>query len=115
MSQQTAQPSTPQSAAAKLFDLRVLIGGLFTFYGVVLIIAGIFASPAEIQKAAGININLWMGIGMLIVGLLFLLWWRLKPLRLPVEPEHDVEPGTLHTAETVPDKGTNALEGEHGG
>jgi len=92
--QQAAEPSTPQSAAAKLFDLRVLIGGLFTLYGVVLIVAGIFASPAEIQKAAGININLWMGIGMLIVGLLFLLWWRLKPLHIPVDPAHDAEPGT---------------------
>ena len=115
MSQQTAQPSTPQSAAAKLFDLRVLIGGLFTFYGVVLIFAGIFASAAEIQKASGININLWMGIGMLIVGLLFLLWWRLKPLQHPTGPAHDVEPAARHTAETVPGKGTNALEGEHGG
>ncbi len=92
MSQQTDQPSEPQSAAAKLFDLRVLIGGLFTLYGVVLIIAGIFASPAEIQKASGININMVMGISMLIVGLLFLLWWRLNPLRRPVDPAHDVEP-----------------------
>jgi xanthine/uracil/vitamin C permease (AzgA family) len=94
MGQQTAQTSTPQSAAAKLFDLRVLIGGLFTFYGVVLIIAGIFASAAEIEKAAGININLWMGIGMLITGLLFLLWWRLNPLHHPVPPAHEVEYGT---------------------
>ncbi len=91
MDQQTAQPGTPHSAAAKLFDLRVLIGGLFTFYGVVLIIAGVFANAAEIQKASGININLWMGIGMLIIGLLFLLWWRLNPLH-PLA--HDVEPDT---------------------
>ena len=97
MSQQTVQPDTPKSAAAKLFDLRVLIGGLFTLYGVVLIIAGIFASAAEIQKASGININLWMGIAMLIVGLLFLLWWRLNPLRRPVDPAHDVEPSARDT------------------
>lgn len=115
MSQQMAQPSTPKSAAAKLFDLRVLVGGLFTFYGVILILAGIFANAAEIQKASGININLWMGIGMLILGLLFLLWWRVKPLRLPVDPAHDAESGARHTAETVPRKGTNALGGELGG
>ena len=30
----------PQSAAAKLFDLRVLIGGLFLVYGVMLTVAG---------------------------------------------------------------------------
>ena len=92
MSQQTTQESTEQSASAKLFDLRVMIGGLFVFYGVVLIFAGIFASAAEIQKASGININLWMGIAMLIVGLLFLLWWRLNPLRPPVEQAQDIEP-----------------------
>ncbi len=92
MSKQADPSSAPKSAAAELFDLRVMIGGLFTLYGVVLILAGIFASAAEIQKASGININLWMGISMLIVGLLFLLWWRLKPLRRPVDPAHDVEP-----------------------
>src|SRR5437763_3148009 len=98
MSKQADPSSAPKSAAAELFDLRVLIGCLFAFYGVVLTIAGIFASAAEIQKASGININLWMGIGMLIVGLLFLLWWRVNPLRHPVDPAHDVEPSALRAA-----------------
>jgi ABC-type transport system involved in multi-copper enzyme maturation permease subunit len=77
---------TPQSAAAKLFDIRVLIGGLFTLYGLMLGIAGLFTSSAARQKASGININLWLGIGMLVVGLLFLLWWRLNPLRVEPNP-----------------------------
>lgn len=72
-----------QSAASKLFDLRLLIGGLFTFYGVILTIYSFFDSPAEIAKAAGIHINLWLGIGMLVLGLLFLLWTRLGPLSPP--------------------------------
>ncbi|HEY5978696.1 MAG TPA: hypothetical protein VIT41_03590 [Microlunatus sp.] len=71
----------PPSAASKLFDLRVLIGALFTFYGVALSIYGLFfTSPEEIAKAAGININLWLGLGMLALGLLFLLWARLAPV-----------------------------------
>ena len=71
----------PPSAASKLFDLRVLIGALFTFYGVALSIYGLFfTSPAEIAKAAGININLWLGVGMLALGLLFLLWAKLAPV-----------------------------------
>ncbi len=107
MKQQTAESAPLKSAAARLFDLRVMIGGLFTFYGVVLIIAGIFATAAEIQKASGININLWMGIGMLILGLLFLLWWRLQPVQRPAAS--DAEPGTQDTIRTVPDKGTNAI------
>jgi hypothetical protein len=78
----------PQSAAARLFDLRVLIGGLFAVYGVMLTVAGFFTSARELAKASGININLWMGIGMLIIAVFFLTWWRLRPLRRD-EPQPD--------------------------
>ncbi len=113
MSQQKAPPKPLPSAAAKLFDLRILIGGLFTLYGVILIIAGIFDGPAEIQKASGININLWMGIAMLILGLLFLLWWRVLPILRPVDDSsQEVESDAQRTTKIVPDKGTSAPEGE---
>jgi xanthine/uracil/vitamin C permease (AzgA family) len=69
-----------RSGAAKLFDLRYLIGGLFTLYGVVLVIVGLTDSRTEINKAAGVHINLWTGLGMLILGLLFLFWARSRPL-----------------------------------
>jgi hypothetical protein len=90
---QPAPPSAdvPQSAAARLFDLRIMIGGLFVVYGVMLTIAGFFTSAKNLAKASHININLWLGIGMLVVGLLFLLWWRLRPL---VRPEPDDSEGT---------------------
>ncbi|MDQ1720732.1 MAG: hypothetical protein QOI26_466, partial [Pseudonocardiales bacterium] len=74
----SADADIPQSAAAKLFDIRLLIGGLFTVYGLMLTIAGIFTSDSARQKAAGININLWLGLGMLVLGLLFLLWRQLR-------------------------------------
>jgi hypothetical protein len=78
------ESNAPVSAASKLFDLRVLIGGLFTVYGVVLTIVGLLATEAALAKAAGININLWMGLGMLLLGVFFLLWWRLRPLHRDV-------------------------------
>jgi hypothetical protein len=78
----------PQSAAAKLFDLRVLIGGLFLLYGVMLTVAGLFTSSKALAKASHININLWMGIGMLVIGGFFAAWWRLRPLQRP-EPQPD--------------------------
>ena len=78
--------AAPKSAASRLFDIRVLIGGLFTLYGVLLTIYGFFTSPAELAKAADININLWLGLGMLVLGLLFLLWVRLAPLQHAAEP-----------------------------
>ena len=78
----------PQSAAAKLFDLRVLIGGLFIVYGVMLTTAGFFTSARDLAKASGININFWMGIGMLIIGLFFATWWLLSPQRRD-QPPHN--------------------------
>ena len=41
------------SAAAKLFDVRRVIGGLFVVYGVIVTLLGIFDNQAEIDKAAG--------------------------------------------------------------
>lgn len=70
-----------RSAASKLFDLRIMIGALFTFYGVALVIYGFFTPAADIAKAAGVHINLWLGVGMLVGGLLFLLWAKLAPVQ----------------------------------
>jgi hypothetical protein len=78
---ETQQPSRRRAAqAANLFDLRRIIGGLFTVWGVLLIILGATDSPAEANKAAGININLYAGIGMLVVGLFFITWAFTRPL-----------------------------------
>jgi hypothetical protein len=71
------------SAAARLFDVRRVIGGLFTVYGVIVALIGAFDSRAEIDKAQGVRINLWMGLAMLALGLLMLLWLRLSPTPAP--------------------------------
>ena len=79
----------PKSAAARLFDIRLLIGALFVLYGLMLGIAGLFTSDKNRAKAAGININLWLGVGMLIVGIIFLVWKLLNPLRVDPNPTDD--------------------------
>lgn len=84
------------ATAARIFDLRRIIGGLFVVYGVIVTIAGITDSEAEIDKAQGININLWTGLGMLALGVFFLVWLKLRPVA-PVTP-------------TLPPE---ALEGDH--
>jgi uncharacterized oligopeptide transporter (OPT) family protein len=66
--------------AANLFDLRRIIGGVFVVWGVLLIILGLTDSEEEANKAAGININLYAGIGMLIVGAIFVIWALTRPL-----------------------------------
>jgi ABC-type branched-subunit amino acid transport system permease subunit len=75
----------------RLFDVRAVIGGMFTLYGVIITALGIFDSAKEIDKAQGVRINLWMGLAMLALGLLMLLWLRLNPPK-PVETvdEEDV-------------------------
>ncbi|MFD1662311.1 hypothetical protein ACFSL4_30000 [Streptomyces caeni] len=67
------------ATAARLFDIRRIIGGLFVIYGVIVMIAGFTASDAAIEKAEGVNINLWTGLGMLLLGLFFLAWLKLRP------------------------------------
>jgi hypothetical membrane protein len=79
--------------AANLFDLRRIIGGLFTIWGVLLIILGITDSDAEAHKAAGININLDAGIGMLILGLIFVAWALTRPLGTEIAATEESDEG----------------------
>lgn len=68
------------ATATQLFDIRTVIGGLFVVYGLLIGSAGVNPGDAAITKAQGVNINLWTGIAMLVLGLLFLLWLKLRPL-----------------------------------
>ncbi|MFC4532394.1 hypothetical protein [Sphaerisporangium dianthi] len=68
---------------ARLFDIRRIIGGLFLLYGVILTIAGLLDGKAAMDKAVGIRINLWTGVAMILVGAVFLIWERLRPLDAP--------------------------------
>lgn len=75
---------------AGLFDIRVVIGALLGIYGVVLVLLGLFnASDAELAKSDNLNINLWGGLGMLVVALAFGAWARLRPIVVPVETDSD--------------------------
>ncbi|MEV6115723.1 hypothetical protein AB0L59_25250 [Streptomyces sp. NPDC052109] len=80
------------ATAARIFDLRRIIGGLFVVYGVIVTITGITDSQAAIDKAEGVNINLWTGIGMLLLGIFFLAWLKLRPAApRPLPPEGSPE------------------------
>lgn len=79
----TDEEEVHAARAANRFDIRRLIGGLFTLYGIILLVTGLAGDHHIKTKAAGINIDLWTGIGMLIFGALMIAWalWR------PVAPE----------------------------
>ena len=83
-----ATESQPRARKAGAFDIRLIIALLIGVYGVILTVMGIgFTSDEEIAKAAGVNINLWAGIGMLVVAALFVTWALVRPLVVPAETE----------------------------
>ena len=63
--------------AANLFDLRRIIGGLFTAWGVLLLILGA-VGMGEVDNATAIN--LLAGTGMLAFGAAMLAWAFVRPL-----------------------------------
>ena len=66
---------------AGAFDIRNIIGGLIGFYGIVLVIMGLVSQSADDRTKTGdTNANLWAGIVMIVVGVLFVLWSRLRPI-----------------------------------
>jgi drug/metabolite transporter (DMT)-like permease len=66
--------------AANRLDIRRFIGLLLGIYGVILTVLGIGASDADIDKAAGINLNLWTGVALLVAAALFFTWALIRPL-----------------------------------
>ncbi len=66
--------------ATNLLDIRRIIGGLLGVYGVILLLAGILGSDAEKNKAAGLNINLYVGIALIVASALFWFWALSRPL-----------------------------------
>ncbi|MCZ0209761.1 hypothetical protein [Streptomyces achromogenes] len=84
---EVSELQTKSATAARIFDLRRIIGGLFVVYGVIVTLTGITDSQAAIDKAEGVNINLWTGIGMLLLGIFFLAWLKLRPTVLPPQEE----------------------------
>ncbi len=72
--------------AANRFDIRRLIGGLFLLYGLILTIIGLVGSHQVKTKAAGINVDLWTGLAMLVFGALMVFWALARPT-MPEPPE----------------------------
>ena len=62
------------------FDLRLPLGWLFATLGVLLVIAGLRATPAADTRSLGININLIWGVVMIAFALLC-LWLARREAR----------------------------------
>ncbi len=86
----TDEEEVESARAANRFDVRRLIGGLFTLYGLILVALGVFGSHHVKTKADGINIDLWAGLGMLVFAALMLFWAFSRPV-MPEPEETAVE------------------------
>jgi uncharacterized membrane protein len=63
-----------------MVDIRMPIGLMFTILGLIISAYGIFtiSNTAMYQKSLGININIIMGVIMLVFGLIMLYFARRK-------------------------------------
>jgi hypothetical protein len=82
----TDEEEIEAARAANRFDIRRLIGGLFALYGLILLALGLFGSHHVKTKAAGVNVDLWTGLGMLVFAALMIFWALSKPVQ-PEPPE----------------------------
>jgi hypothetical protein len=71
--------------STRRFDLRRILGALFVVYGIIVTIIGIVNYSSDIKRTEGIAINLWAGLSMLVLGILFFVWDHFAPV-----PEADI-------------------------
>jgi drug/metabolite transporter (DMT)-like permease len=83
-----AKPTSPiqepdRRHTAGILDIRNIIGALLGVYGVILVLMGLFGDQ-EGDKTGDVNANLWAGLAMVAVAVVFMAWARLRPIRVPV-------------------------------
>lgn len=87
--------SNELTKTAGAFDVRNFIGALMAIFGVILTIAGIVGfTPDEAERTGGVDANLWTGIGLIIAAAVFLIWAKLRPIRIVETPENGADAGT---------------------
>jgi hypothetical protein len=81
---------TTRTSRLTAFDIRLIIALLVGIYGLVLTVLGLWVtSDEEIEKSAGVNINLWAGLGMLVVAAAFAGWALIRPLGVSEEEQRE--------------------------
>lgn len=71
---------------AGILDIRNIIGALLGIYGVIVLALGLFGDKQG-EKTGDVNANLWAGLALVVVAAAFIVWARLKPVKVPESPE----------------------------
>ena len=62
-----------------LTDIRAVITGALGLIGLYLVVCSVlFNSADEMSKTGGINVNLWSGLGLLVIAAGMGLWWWIR-------------------------------------
>jgi hypothetical protein len=82
-----ARAVRPARGRVSLFDLRWILAILFGIYGIAVTLMGLLTHAKTVTASGqdvGVNVNLWTGVPMLVLGILFALWAGLRPVVAPV-------------------------------
>jgi hypothetical protein len=75
-----------EKKTAGALDIRNVIGALLGIYGLILLGMAAFA-PLHEDRTGGIDANLWIGIILVVVSVVFLVWARLRPVVVKERPD----------------------------
>ncbi len=78
--QTQAEQDAPRRHTAGAFDIRNIIGALLAIYGVILLLVHfISGSDAATSGRTHDQANLWTGLVLLLVGIVFFAWAKMNP------------------------------------
>ncbi|MGW6333775.1 hypothetical protein [Nocardia rhamnosiphila] len=78
-----------------LFDIRTIVGSLLGLYGIILVITGLVHDTVDEEaKTGGINVNLWAGLGLVVVAAAFVTWALLRPVAVDRPGRESAEDST---------------------
>ena len=88
-----------------LLDLRAWVAAMFFTFGTMLALYGVFfADDEDMAKAAGTNLDLWTGVGMLAFAFSFVVWLLARPPEFEIVSDAErlagAAEGAAHAAET---------------
>ncbi|WP_141013467.1 hypothetical protein [Nocardioides sambongensis] len=77
--EQTSHSERRRRHTSRAFDIRTVIGALLGIYGVVLVAVDIVGDDAG-KETGDLSANLWAGLALIAVSVVFLTWVRLRPV-----------------------------------
>lgn len=93
----------PRRHTAGIFDVRNIIGALLAIYGAILLLVHFIGGDTSASSGqAHEQANLWTGAALLLVGIMFFVWAKVRPTvvdeaeqeRLKVEKRELGTPGS---------------------